>query len=470
MGVVKDKAIEFGINAALAQVHKNPEKNLPKLLDVIKKFDKDNMWEPKYEFMEKVLSDPNNNWYQYIMSILNDVEPKVVDKFVTNFIVNSAIKGIAKNHEVKAKEHCGAPWAIVMDPTTACNLKCKGCWAADYGKSLNLGYDLMDRIVREANEVGCYWFLFTGGEPLVKKDEIIRLCKEHNDSIFVAFTNATLIDQEFCDKVKEVGNISFAISIEGSEDSTDGRRGKGVYGKIMKAVDLLKKNKLLFGFSTCVTSVNYEAIMDEKYFDSLIAKGFKYGWYFNYMPVGCGSDTKLLTTPEQRKDMYYRLKEYRRTKPLFTVDFWNDGRYVGGCIAGGKHYLHINANGDVEPCVFIHYSNANIKEKSFLECLKQPLFKEYQAGQPFNDNLLRPCPLLDNSGKLTEMVKKVGAKSTDMEVPEDVEKLSKKTEQITKDWAPVADELWNEYNEEVKEKKAKAEKNLLKNKIFKLDY
>ena len=455
MGAIKDKAMEIGIKHAIEKIKEDPDKNLPKLLEYVEKFDKDKMWEPQYKFMEKVVADKDNNWNKYLKDLLKDIDQSVLEKFLCNFIINSAIKGISRNHEVKEKEHCGAPWAIVMDPTTACNLRCTGCWAADYGKSLNLGFDLMDRIITEGKEIGCYWYLFTGGEPLVKKDEILKLCEKHNDCIFVAFTNATLIDEEFAQKVQKVGNLSFSISVEGTEESTDMRRGKGTYQKVINAMDILKKYGILFGFSTCATSANAEYIMSEEYFDTMIEKGCKYGWYFNYMPVGCGSDNKLLTTPEQREDMYYKLAEYRKTKPLFTVDFWNDGRYVGGCIAGGKHYMHINANGDVEPCVFIHYSNANVKDMSLLETLKQPIFREYQKNQPFNGNLLRPCPLLDNEGKLAEMVDRCGAHSTDLAHPEDVHDLCVKCHDIARDWKVTADKLWEDDPHSKEEKKEK---------------
>ena len=267
MGAIKNKAIEIAIKQGLEKVKEDPDKNLPKLVEIVKKFDKDNMWESKYQFLEKVTKDRDNNWNQYIRNIMEDIDDDIIEKFLCNFIVNSAIKGISRNHEVKEKEGCGAPWAIVMDPTTACNMKCTGCWAADYGKSLNLGYDLMDKIVTEGKEIGCYWYLFTGGEPLVKKDEVLKLCKKHNDCIFVAFTNATLIDEEFAKQVKEVGNLSFSISVEGTEESTDLRRGKGAYQKVMKAMDLLRENEILFGFSTCATSANAEYIMSEAYFD-----------------------------------------------------------------------------------------------------------------------------------------------------------------------------------------------------------
>ena len=119
--------------------------------------------------------------------------------------------------------------------------------------------------------------------------------------------------------------------------------------------------------------------------------------------------------------MIQRVREIRGFtggKQIFCIDFQNDGEYIDGCIAGGRQYAHINPNGDVEPCVFIHYSGANIHDKSLLECLQQPLFKEYHKGQPFNGNHLRPCPMLENPQILGDMVRRSGAHSTDMQQPE----------------------------------------------------
>ena len=164
------------------------------------------------------------------------------------------------------------------------------------------------------------------------------------------------------------------------------------------------------------------------------------------MPVGNAASLDLLLTPEQREYMYHRVREIRAFKggkPVFAVDFQNDGEFIHGCIAGGKYYCHINPNGDVEPCVFIHYSQANIHDKSLLECLQQPLFKAYHEGQPFNENHLQPCPMLENPEKLREIVKKTGAKSTDMESVEDVDHLCSKCDQYAKNWSVKADELWN---------------------------
>ena len=186
-----------------------------------------------------------------------------------------------------------------------------------------------------------------------------------------------------------------------------------------------------------------DVIGSEAYFDKMIDLGAKFAWFFTYIPVGKDAVPELMATPEQREFMFHQIRAFRETKPLFTMDFWNDGQYVNGCIAGGKDYLHINANGDIEPCAFIHYSDSNIREKTLLEAFKSPLFMAYHNNQPFNDNLLRPCPLLDNPEKLRMMVEQTGAKSTDMQSPESVEDLTAKTKAAAEAWAPVADKLWN---------------------------
>ena len=190
-----------------------------------------------------------------------------------------------------------------------------------------------------------------------------------------------------------------SVSIDGSKEVNDERRGEGVYDKIMTGMEKLKEYGILFGTSVCYTSQNVYSVTSDDFLDMLIEKGSRFIWYFHYMPVGNDAAIDLLPTPEQREYMYHRVREIRGLeggKPIFAIDFQNDGEYVGGCIAGGRNYLHINPNGDVEPCVFIHYSSANIKEVTLLEALKQPLFMAYRDNQPFNNNHLRPCPMLEN--------------------------------------------------------------------------
>lgn len=441
---LKENVSAFAVKQILSYMDKDPEKNLPKLLDWFDRFDRKDTLKAQREAIRKAVMDKDNNWRQLVISLWTDIDPGVRNRLFENFILNGCLLGYQRQNEYKEKYNCNIPWAILLDPTSACNLKCTGCWAAEYGNHMNLAYEEMDDIVNQGVEMGTYVYLFTGGEPMVRKKDIIRLCEDHPDCVFSTFTNGTLIDEAFAEEMLRVQNFVPAISIEGFEEATDSRRGNGTYQKIIRAMNILREKKLPFGISCCYTSVNAEVIGSEAYFDQMIDMGAKFAWFFTYMPVGKAAVPELMATAEQREMMYHKIREYRQTKPLFTVDFWNDGEYVGGCIAGGRSYCHINANGDIEPCAFIHYSDSNIREKTLLEAYRSPLFMGYHDSQPWNENMLRPCPVLDNPGRLTEIVEKSHARSTDYQNLETAKEFSDKCVDVAAKWAPVADRLWEE--------------------------
>lgn len=333
----------FAMKQVYSYLDRDPEANLPNLLDMLEKYDKNGQAvTTQVEGIRAALSDPNNNWSKLVKSLWTDIDDEQRKKLVETVVING-----------------------------------------------------------------------------------------------------TLIDDAFADEMLRVKNLVPAISIEGFEEATDFRRGEGTYRKVIEAMTRLKERKLLFGISCCYTSKNVEVIGSEKYFDSMIDMGAKFAWLFTYMPIGAAAVPELIATAEQRKFMYEQIHKFRKTKPLFTMDFWNDGDAVGGCIAGGRGYCHINANGDMEPCAFIHYSDSNIKEKTLLECYQSPLFMAYRRSQPFNDNMLRPCPVLDNPGRLTQIVEESGARSTDLESPERACDYCNRCVPAAEKWAPVADELWN---------------------------
>ena len=429
------------VRQALKYIEQEPEKNLPKLLDWVDKFDKDNLYESQRQVFHHVLQHHEGNWYQLILRVFQ-LDEGVRKAFLENFIINASLIGSARQEAVRKQEGCNVPWAILLDPTSACNLHCTGCWAAEYGHSLSLDLETMDHIIRQGKELGTYMYIYTGGEPLVRKADLIRLCEMHPDCEFLSFTNGTLIDEAFCQEMLRVKNFVPAISLEGFRQANDARRGEGTFDKVLAAMALLQRHKLPFGISTCYTSANYDDISSEAFFDLIIGAGALFVWFFHYMPVGNDAVPDLLPTPQQRKTVYQRIRAFRETKPIFSMDFQNDAEYVGGCIAGGRNYLHINAAGDVEPCVFIHYSNENIHNVSLLDALKSPLFMAYHDGQPFNENMLRPCPMLENPERLRKMVKQSGAKSTDLQSPEDVDHLCDKCQPYAQGWVPTADQLW----------------------------
>ncbi len=432
---------KFGLEQAFRYIYKDPEKNMLKIMDWADKF-ADGEFVSQRKTIREIITDPQHPYYSYVRRLFTDVDPNVTRTLAVNFFINAGLIGWPKEESLRKEYNCNIPWAILLDPTSACNLHCTGCWAAEYGNKLNLSYDEIDDIICQGKELGVYLYIYTGGEPLVRKKDLIRLCEKHSDCVFLCFTNATLIDEAFADEMLRVGNFVPAISLEGFEDATDGRRGNGVYAKVLKAMELLRSKKLIYGISSCYTSVNYESITSEEYFDQLIQMGAYFIWYFHYMPVGNDAAPQLMPTPEQRRGTYERIRRYRAEKPLFAMDFQNDAEYVGGCIAGGRRYLHINANGDIDPCVFVHYSDSNIREKTLLEALRSPMMMAYHDRQPFNENMMQPCPMLENPDKLREMVGCTGAHSTDLQSPESAEHLCAKCDRYAENWKPVADELW----------------------------
>lgn len=445
------------LKTAFHYLEKNPEKNAMKILDLVDKFagNGPDSFPTQREAFRNVLADPENNIYQLIMSVLKDIDENVLKATFENFFFNANIVGWPKQEENRKKYGCNIPWAILLDPTSACNLHCTGCWAAEYGNKLNLSFDEIDSIICQGKELGVYMYIYTGGEPLVRKKDLIALCEKHSDCQFLSFTNATLIDEEFAEEMLRVKNFIPAISVEGFEEATDGRRGNGTYQKVIKAMGILKEKHLPFGLSCCYTSQNLDSISSFEFIDQMVKWGAKFVWYFHYMPVGNDAVPELLPNPEQREFMYHRIREIRRTKPIFAMDFQNDGEYVGGCIAGGRRYLHINANGDVDPCVFIHYSDSNIREKTLLECLQSPIFMAYHDGQPFNENHLRPCPMLENPEVLRGIVHGTEAHSTDLQSPESVDHLCDKCVDYADNWKPTAEKLWTCSQKCKKEKSVK---------------
>ena len=413
MGELTHKAARaaFGkaIDLTLKHVEKDRENGLLQLVDLTEKFMGNNFPAESYVGARNLIRDPESKWMQYVNRALDEIHPNVIKQTALNLGFEAAFHGTKTIRAMRETHQCNIPWLIMMDPTSACNLHCTGCWAAEYGHKLNLSYEDLDRIITQGKELGIYFYMYTGGEPLVRKADIIKLCEKHYDCEFHAFTNGTLVDDAFCEEMQRVGNLSLSISLEGFEEVNDLRRGVGVYDKVMAAMDKLKSHGLIFGTSICYTSKNIETVTSDEFLDMIIEKGCRFTWYFHYMPVGNEAAVDLLPTKEQRE------------------------------------YCHINANGDVEPCVFIHYSSANIKEVSLLEALKQPLFMAYRDHQPFNNNHLRPCPMLENPEILQEMVEQTGAKSTDLQSPETVEHLCGKCADYACQWKETADKLWEEH-------------------------
>jgi len=385
------------------------DKNLLKLIKLARKLDRTKERQKAFDVVEKCFKEKHPS-IRLAKSIFRKSK-KCREKLALNFFYRAIFSGRSKRLKFSQENNLPAPFFFVVSPTMRCNLKCIGCYAAQYKKENDLPYDVLDKILKDAKKAGIYFVTVSGGEPFIRKD-LLKLFKEHNDIYFQVFSNGTLIDERLAKKLAKLGNLAPVISIEGFEKETDLRRGKGTFKKICQAAENLKRAGVIFGFSTMPSSKNWQILTGDDFYRFLVDQGFSFGWLFQYIPIGRAPDLSLMLKPQQRLAIRKKIREIRNKLPLFVADFWNDGDYTHGCIAGarnGQGYFHINTNGDIEPCVFAHFAQDNIKEiykkgGHLWDAWRSPFFKKIREGQPWCKDHRMPCMIIDNPQCLRKVV------------------------------------------------------------------
>ncbi|GAA0070432.1 radical SAM protein [Clostridium sardiniense] len=430
---IKKGTKEAIIKAGIQVLENNPEKNVDKIFNIIRKGIRDDETRNSINEVQRYYEEIPSV-HDYIQDILKNTNKNCLSKFFANFVGNATWYGIPKREQQGEKYDTKIPYTILISPSMRCNLRCTGCYAANYSKKDDIPFEEVDRLIKEARDLGIYYIVILGGEPFFN-EYMLDIYKKYNDVFFTPFTNGTLFDEELAEKLAELGNVMPMFSLEGFKEETEARRGEGVFDAVMKGMDLLREKGIPFGVSSATAKNNVDVVTSDKYIDMLIEKGTRMIWYFMFMPIGDEpvKDMDLMLTPEQRLKLGKRTREIRMTKKIFPIDFFNDAPYVGGCIAG-KYYCHINSKEDVEPCIFSHFSTDNVKGRPLVEAFQSPYFKELRKRQPYNKNLLMPCPMIDNPNQIREIVKVTGARPThpsaDLMVkdPEFMEKLDKLAE------------------------------------------
>jgi len=236
--------------------------------------------------------------------------------------------------------------------------------------------------------------------------------------------------------------VFMVLSIEGGQQETDAWRGEGVHAKIMAAMETFNRHRLCFGTSATVTRDNAEKVASLEFVDQMMELGSLAQMYFLYIPVNGAADMDLMVTPEQRDLLRRTVIQTRATRPMFVLDFWNDGPHVKGCIAGGRRYFHVNAQGDVEPCVYTHIATHNIRESTLAQALDSELFRYIRGRQPHNPNHLRPCMIIDNPAVMRAVVSHCAPRFTHPGAEEIYQHKGAEMDAYAARWASVADPLW----------------------------
>jgi len=373
-------------------------------------------------------------------AIIEDrLSPQTIQKLLNVLIADAIIQeGDHKARAAFEDKYGSRPTGfILVSPTKKCNLFCIGCYADSDRTEIKLSYPVLERIFSEARDMwGSRFFVFSGGEPLLYEDQgkgILDLVEKFHDCFFLMYTNGTLIDQNVARRMAQAGNIMPAISVEGLRETTEKRRGRGVFDRILQAMDNLRKEKVFYGISLTVTKDNaYEVFSDEVidyYFNQLKVN---FAWAFQYMPIGRAFTLDLLPSPEQRLWMFQRAWQLVYEKHIFLIDFWNSGPASHGCLAAGRSggYMVVNWDGTVTPCVFVPYSPVNINEiysrgGNLNDVWANPFFadlrkwqKDYGYGKHHRNegpvkNWIMPCPMRDHFRDMYELLKKHQPKPID---------------------------------------------------------
>lgn len=418
------------------------EERLIQMLELAKKLSRDREVLDAVSAIQEFFS--SNHPSKEIFYRVLDKIPKKNRYSVYNSLFNNGWFVGGPKRDAFEKEHkVRPPFLVILSPTFRCNLRCKGCYTLGYGLKPELDYEVVKRLLAECMDMGTYFITVLGGEPLMYP-HLFQMIEEHPQIFFQVYTNGTLLTAETAQLFTDLGNTLVVISIEGDEKETDSWRGKGVYKEIMQGFENLSTANMIFGTSATVTSDNEPVVSSFEFVDQMIKLESIAQNYFLYVPVNGRADLNLMATPEQRNHLRKQVLAVRKSRPIFVLDFWNDGPYVCGCIAAGRRYLHVNAKGDIEPCVYTHVAMDNIKNTSLTEALKSPLFKSIRSHQPHNGNHLRPCMIIDNPHVLREIINEAKPYYTHRGAEEIFTGKAAEMDAYAARYAVLADRIWEE--------------------------
>lgn len=390
-----------------------------------------------------LLQRPGHPAKELFRRVLTCLPPRRRVRLFETLFQGAFFEGARKRDMAEDQLGFRPPMIMILSPTLRCNLRCKGCYTLGYGTKPELPFEIVDRLLTECEELGICFITILGGEPLVYP-HLFQIIEKHPSLFFQVYTNGTLMTEEKAKRLADAGNVAVVVSIEGNEEETDGWRGKGVYKKIMEAFEHLNKARVVIGSSATVTSQNVYVVSSFEFIDHMISLGSMAQMYFLYIPVNGRADFSLMVTPEQRDYLRRKVIEIRKTRPIFVLDFWNDGPYVKGCIAGARSYFHVNALGDVEPCVYTHIAVDNIKDTPLKQALNSHLFRYIRSCQPHNENHLRPCMIIDNPHVMRKVISETCPRFTHPGAEEIYTVFKDKMDEYARRWAILADRIWQE--------------------------
>ncbi|MGA2806993.1 MAG: radical SAM protein [Terracidiphilus sp.] len=310
------------------------------------------------------------------------------------------------------------PPFLVLSVTSKCNLRCVGCYAGAVGTVTRAparpGLDLRDwyKIVGEAVRLGVMAFMIAGGEPFMLPG-IANLFRDYPDRLFLVFTNGTALSPADYQILKNCSNTVIVVSLEGDQELTDLRRGRGVYEKALGSLDRLREAGVLTGIAVTVSSANIEYWSQPANIDALIAHSGPLAMFIEQIPTsGCENGSVL--TAEQRIHFRQTVLQYRdrATGGAYIIHSPGDEETLGGCVSAGRGFAHVNPSGDVTACPVSALATHNVRTSNLREALASPLFSMIRENAHLLETEGHPCGLSAHAEELESMAKGLGAYRT----------------------------------------------------------
>jgi MoaA/NifB/PqqE/SkfB family radical SAM enzyme len=298
------------------------------------------------------------------------------------------------------------PSVLSISPTMRCNYNCQGCYSRGRPEDNELSTDELDALFSEAEDLGIHSIVLTGGEPLLRND-MFDLIAQHRRLLFFLITNGSLMTPDIARRIARSGNIISLVSIEGFASDTDERRRPGAHETAMRAFAHLRKARAAFGFVATNTSANSSRLATDEFIDQMIAIGCAVGFFTEYVPSGPNPKPDWVLDEAARAAFRKRVLEFRRCKPIVLSQFPDDeyGK-ENRCSGAGRVSLHINSQGDVEPCPFVPVARENIRHGGLITACQSPFFRAIREQPKLLRRQRYACSLFEHRPELDDLLRK----------------------------------------------------------------
>jgi MoaA/NifB/PqqE/SkfB family radical SAM enzyme len=278
--------------------------------------------------------------------------------------------------------------------TNDCNLSCQGCWVTTNGHKEYMQLDKINSIIGAGKKQGSYFYGILGGEPLMHK-QLSDIFNQNKDCYFQLFTNGTLFTRSIARQLRDAGNVTPLISLEGDEDIADIRRGgHRIYTRTLDAIRTATSEGLLTGVAISVCKSNIEMALSDDFVKMLHDLGVLYIWYYIYRPAGSNPNYELALSSNDILRLRKFLIDGRTRLPMILIDSYWRANGEPFCPAADGLSHHLNPSGQIEPCPVVQLTRENIAGGELVDKYENSVFLKDFKNQIHNKT--KGCILMED--------------------------------------------------------------------------